>query len=138
VHASGVLAVVVCGLIVGHDSPRSESGASRLQTRAVWRLVNFLLEGLVFLLIGQQLPTIVDGLNGYSPSTIIVAITITVTLVLLIRRCGCCSPSPYRDPCTPGLATLPTPPPSMTPMGRGAVAGGIATRSDLTAVRFSR
>lgn len=42
--ASGVLAVVVCGLIVGHDSPRAESGASRLQTRAVWRLVNFLLE----------------------------------------------------------------------------------------------
>lgn len=85
VHASGVLAVVVCGLIVGHHSPRSESGASRLQTRAVWRLVNFLLEGLVFLLIGQQLPTILDGLNGHSPSTIIVAIAITVTLVLLIR-----------------------------------------------------
>ncbi|MGA9492501.1 MAG: Na+/H+ antiporter [Mycobacterium sp.] len=85
VHASGVLAVVVCGLIVGHDSPRSESGASRLQTRAVWRLVNFLLEGFVFLLIGQQLPTVVDGLNSYPPSTITVAIAITVTLVLLIR-----------------------------------------------------
>ncbi|MFZ1163769.1 Na+/H+ antiporter [Mycobacterium sp.] len=85
VHTSGVLAVVVCGLIVGHDSPRSESAASRLQTRAVWQLVNFLLEGLVFLLIGQQLPTILDGLNGYEPSTIIVAITITVTVVLLMR-----------------------------------------------------
>ena len=84
-QASGVLAVVVCGLIVGHDSPRSESGASRLQTRAVWRLVNFLLEGFVFLLIGQQLPTIVNGLNRYPPSTIAVAIAITVTLVLLIR-----------------------------------------------------
>ncbi len=85
VHTSGVLAVVVCGLIVGHDSPRSESAASRLQTRAVWQLVNFLLEGLVFLLIGQQLPTILGGLNGYEPSTIIVAITITVTVVLLMR-----------------------------------------------------
>jgi monovalent cation/hydrogen antiporter len=85
VHASGVLAVVVCGLIVGHDSPRSESGASRLQTRAVWRLVNFLLEGLVFLLIGQQLLTILDGLRGYQLSTIIVAITVTVAVVLLVR-----------------------------------------------------
>jgi monovalent cation/hydrogen antiporter len=85
VHASGVLAVVVCGLIVGHDSPRSESGANRLQTRAVWRLVNFLLEGLVFLLIGQQLPSILDGLRGYELSTIIVAITVTVAVVLLVR-----------------------------------------------------
>jgi monovalent cation/hydrogen antiporter len=85
VHTSGVLAVVVCGLIVGHDSPRSESAASRLQTRAVWQLVNFLLEGLVFLLIGQQLPTILDGLRGYKLSTIIVAIAITVAVVLLMR-----------------------------------------------------
>lgn len=85
VAASGVLAVVVCGLIVGHDSPRVESGATRLQTRAVWQLVNFLLEGLVFLLIGQQLPTILDGLHQYESSTIILGIVITVAVVLLIR-----------------------------------------------------
>lgn len=85
VHASGVLAVVVCGLIVGHHSPRSESGASRLQTRAVWRLVNFLLEGIVFLLIGQQLPAILHGLKGYELSTIITAVTITVVVVLVVR-----------------------------------------------------
>lgn len=82
---SGVLAVVVCGLVVGHGSPRAESGASRLQTRAVWQLVNFLLEGLVFLLIGQQLPGILDGLGGYDLSTIIVAVTVTVAVVLLVR-----------------------------------------------------
>ncbi|OBH86882.1 sodium:proton antiporter [Mycobacterium scrofulaceum] len=85
VHASGVLAVVVCGLVVGHDSPRSESGASRLQTRAVWRLANFLLEGLVFLLIGQQFPAILDGLRGYPVSTIVVATTVTTAAVLLVR-----------------------------------------------------
>lgn len=83
--ASGVLAVVVCGLIVGHDSPRLESGASRLQTRAVWRLVNFLLEGLVFLLIGHQLPAILDDLGCYQLSTIVVAVCVTVTVVLLVR-----------------------------------------------------
>ncbi|WP_193375029.1 sodium:proton antiporter [Mycobacterium sp. MOTT36Y] len=83
--ASGVLAVVVCGLIVGHDSPRLESGASRLQTRAVWRLVNFLLEGLVFLLIGHQLPAILDDLGGYDLSTIIVAVSVTVAVVLVVR-----------------------------------------------------
>ncbi|OBH06888.1 sodium:proton antiporter [Mycobacterium sp. E1747] len=85
VHASAVLAVVVCGLVVGHDSPRSESGASRLQTRAVWRLANFLLEGLVFLLIGQQFPAVLDGLRGYPVSTIVVATTVTTAAVLLVR-----------------------------------------------------
>jgi CPA1 family monovalent cation:H+ antiporter len=85
VHASGVLAVVVCGLMVGHDSPPSESGASRLQTRAVWRLINFLLEGLVFLVIGQQMPRILEGLGDYELSTIIVAVTVTVAVVLSVR-----------------------------------------------------
>ena len=68
IHSSGVLAVVVAGLIVGHDTPRFSSGASRLQTNAVWRLVDFLLEGFVFLLIGQQLPTVVRGLGDYPTS----------------------------------------------------------------------
>lgn len=85
VHASGVLAVVVCGLIVGHDLPRSESGASRLQTRAVWRLTNFLLEGFVFLLIGQQLPRILQGLHQYSVPTVLMAVAVTLTVVLLVR-----------------------------------------------------
>jgi CPA1 family monovalent cation:H+ antiporter len=56
-----------------------------LQTRAVWRLVNFLLEGFVFLLIGQQLPGIMKGLDDYSTSTIIVAVSATLAVVLLMR-----------------------------------------------------
>jgi monovalent cation/hydrogen antiporter len=47
--------------------------------------VDFLLEGLVFLLIGQQLPNILDGLAEYDTSTIVVASTISVGVVLLIR-----------------------------------------------------
>ncbi|MCW6003386.1 Na+/H+ antiporter [Micromonospora sp. CPCC 205371] len=85
IHVSGVLAVVVAGLIVGHHTPRSASGASRLQTNAVWRLVDFLLEGFVFLLIGQQLPEVVRGLAKYDTSTIVVAVAITVGVVLLLR-----------------------------------------------------
>ncbi|OJF12206.1 Na+/H+ antiporter [Couchioplanes caeruleus] len=84
-HVSGVLAVVVAGLIVGHDAPRIASGASRLQVSAVWRLVDFLLEGLVFLLIGQQLPRVIDGLAAYSTSTIVIAVSVSVGVVLLVR-----------------------------------------------------
>ncbi|GLY05065.1 MULTISPECIES: Na+/H+ antiporter [Actinoplanes] len=85
VHVSGVLAVVVAGLIVGHHTPRSASSAGRLQTSAVWRLVDFMLEGLVFLLIGQQLPEVIRGLTGYDTGTVVVAVVITVGVVLLLR-----------------------------------------------------
>ena len=85
VHVSGVLAVVVAGLVIGHHNPSWASGASRLQTTAVWRLVDFLLEGFVFLLIGQQLPNVIKGLDRYDTSTIVTAAGITVGVVLLLR-----------------------------------------------------
>src|SRR3954469_11047152 len=85
IHVSGVLAVVVAGLIIGHNNPSWASGASRLQTGAVWRLVDFLLEGFVFLLIGQQLPEVLRGLGEYETSTIVTASSITVGVVLLLR-----------------------------------------------------
>ncbi|MEU8167905.1 Na+/H+ antiporter [Micromonospora sp. NPDC049004] len=84
-HVSGVLAVVIAGLIVGHQTPQLGSGAARLQTSAVWRLVDFLLEGFVFLLIGQQLPEVVKGLRQYDTSTIVIAVAVSVGVVLLLR-----------------------------------------------------
>ncbi|MDQ3578876.1 MAG: cation:proton antiporter, partial [Actinomycetota bacterium] len=53
VHASGVLAVVVAGLFLGHNSPAA-GFSTRLQETAVWRSVDGLLESLVFALIGLQ------------------------------------------------------------------------------------
>jgi len=85
IHGSGVLAVVVAGLMIGHNAGRDESGASRLQTGAVWQLVEFLLEGLVFLLIGQQLPGILHELRSEPTSRVVVAMVSTVAVVLLIR-----------------------------------------------------
>jgi Na+/H+ antiporter len=84
-HVSGVLAVAVAGLMVGHDTPRYTSGASRLQVSAVWRLADFLLEGFVFLLIGQQIGPVVRGLRAYPASTVAIAVTVTVGVVLLLR-----------------------------------------------------
>ena len=84
-HLSGVLAVVVAGLMVGHDTPRYTTGASRLQTAAVWRLIDFLLEGVVFLLIGQQVGSIVGALDNYSWTQITIALSVTLGVVLLVR-----------------------------------------------------
>ena len=85
IHVSGVLAVVVAGLIIGHDAPRYSSGASRLQTSAFWRLIDFILEGLVFLLIGQQLRPMAEHLDEYDTSTIITALAVSIAVVLLFR-----------------------------------------------------
>ncbi len=84
-RVSGVLAVVIAGLMAGHDPPSGESGAARLQTAAVWRLVEFLLEGFVFLLIGQQLPTVLRGLTQEPAGTTAAAIVATLGGVLVVR-----------------------------------------------------
>ncbi|MDX6255726.1 MAG: monovalent cation/hydrogen antiporter [Frankiales bacterium] len=83
-HVSGVLSVVIAGLWLGHRGPTMSSD-SRLQTRPVWRLVEFLLEGFVFLLIGQQLPTVVRGLDAYPTHTVVAAAAVSVLLVLVLR-----------------------------------------------------
>lgn len=85
VHASGVLAVVVAALFIGHDTRHAVSGASRLQSGAVWRLIDLMLEGFVFLLIGEQLPTVISGLAAYSLTTVVVAVLVTLAGVLLLR-----------------------------------------------------
>lgn len=85
IHVSGVLAVVVAGLIIGHDTPRYTNAQSRLQTNAVWRLVDMLLEGFVFLLIGEQLPVIIRALHDETSHDIILASVVVLGAVLLVR-----------------------------------------------------
>jgi monovalent cation/hydrogen antiporter len=84
-HVSGVLAVVIAGLMASHHSPAGESGASRLQLDAVWQFVDYVLEGLVFLLIGQQLPAVLRGLKTESAGLTTAAIVVTLVAVLLVR-----------------------------------------------------
>jgi monovalent cation/hydrogen antiporter len=84
-HVSGVLAVVIAGLMASHDSPRGESGASRLQTDAVWQFIEFVLEGVVFLLIGTQLPAVLRGLHNEPAGVTAAAILVTLAAVLLVR-----------------------------------------------------
>ena len=59
---SGVLAVVTCGLYLGFRAPEIASLESRMQGFAMWSILTFLLNAALFILIGLQLPTIVDGL----------------------------------------------------------------------------
>lgn len=62
VEASGVLAVVVAGLYVGHNAP-STGYSTRLQDAAVWRSVDALLEAFVFAIIGLQVRTVLNDVD---------------------------------------------------------------------------
>lgn len=84
VEASGVVAVVVAGLYLGHRMPLLMSAASRLQTDGFWRIARFLLEGMVFLLVGLQLRDVVRGLD--TPWAEIVGVTAAVVFTLIAAR----------------------------------------------------
>jgi CPA1 family monovalent cation:H+ antiporter len=66
---SGVLATVACGLYLGYRAPELQGPQTRLQTLTVWEVLTFLLNATLFVLIGLQLPVIVDGLGHTSFST---------------------------------------------------------------------
>jgi len=70
-HASGAMATIVCGLYMSRKSTSFFSPASRLQATAVWDAVEFLLNGLVFILIGLQLPLVVAGLHEFTRTRLI-------------------------------------------------------------------
>ena len=65
-HASGVLAVVACGLYLGRRSNRLFSADVRLQAYGFWNSLTFALNGVVFVLIGLQLPFVLEGIREYS------------------------------------------------------------------------
>ena len=68
---SGVLAAVTIGIYMGWYTPELTTWQTRLQGIAVWEILFFVLNALLFALIGLQLPVIVDALSGYSASTLI-------------------------------------------------------------------
>ncbi|MHC1562767.1 Na+/H+ antiporter [Actinomycetospora sp. C-140] len=80
-HTSGVLAVVVAGLYLGHKA--TEAGyATRLQDQAVWKALDTLLEALVFGLIGLQLRIVVDGLGTDAGRILLVSLALLVVTIL--------------------------------------------------------
>ncbi|RNI24382.1 hypothetical protein EFY87_05330 [Flexivirga caeni] len=107
IHGSGVLAVVTAGLVIGHNAGREETGAARLQTGAVWQLVEFILEGFVFLLIGQQLPDVLRALRPVPVGTLVTATIITVGVHYRRRRARGASVLAGRHTARPQLAPRP-------------------------------
>jgi len=65
-HVSGVMSVIACGMYMSRQSPEYMSPQVRLQATAVWDALTFVLNGIVFVLVGLQLPFVMGQIGGMS------------------------------------------------------------------------
>ena len=84
-HVSGVLAVVTAGLVRGRYSPQIVSAETRIIARSVWNLLVFLLNSLVFMLIGLQLSDVVHRLADEPRLELIVAGVLVSAVAIGVR-----------------------------------------------------
>ena len=87
VHASGVISVVIAGLLLGHKAPILQSAQSRIAERTNWRSIAFILENAVFLLIGLQAKWLFEDVGGsdLSAARIVAVCGLTLVAVIVLR-----------------------------------------------------
>jgi CPA1 family monovalent cation:H+ antiporter len=85
-HGSGVLAVVVAGLLLSQSAPTVQTAATRLAEASNWRTVQFVLENTVFLLIGLQVPYVVDQARRELPDGTVEWLCLVLLAVVLLSR----------------------------------------------------
>jgi Na+/H+ antiporter len=81
VDASGVLAVVVCGLALSQQGPRFIRAEAREQGDAFWNLATFLLNGTLFVLIGLQAQEAARGLTGTIGNAVLLMLAVSGTVI---------------------------------------------------------
>ena len=84
-HASGVLATVAAGLILGWHAPTLFSAQTRIRATAVWQTAIFVINALVFFLIGLQLPHIWSSVQGLPINRLALWSALVIGAVILIR-----------------------------------------------------
>lgn len=84
-HASGVLAVVACGLYLSRKSSDFFSPSVRIQAWAVWDSFTFILNGFVFVMIGLQLPFVLSGIREYNLRELILYGLAFSAIVIVLR-----------------------------------------------------
>jgi len=84
-HVSGVLAVVAAGVVRGRYSPEIVSAEMRIIARSVWNLLVFLLNTLIFILIGVQLSGIVVRLSDYTVAELFFYGTFVSAVAIAVR-----------------------------------------------------
>ena len=84
-HVSGVLAVVTTGLYLSFRSAEIFSHQSRIMTYAVWETVIYILNGLIFVLIGLQLHSVMNGIQNYPASELFLYGAAISFVVIIVR-----------------------------------------------------
>jgi CPA1 family monovalent cation:H+ antiporter len=82
---SGILSVVIAGMYYGWHAPRILSGRMRLQALPVWDMVIFVLNGVLFMLIGLELPQVMHALPANSGKSIANLAILVVAAIVLVR-----------------------------------------------------
>ena len=85
VHVSGVLAVVAAGLIRGRYAPAIVSAEMRIVGRSAWIMLVFLLNSLIFMLIGLQMSGIIDRIERISNTELFVAGFLVSAVAIVVR-----------------------------------------------------
>jgi Na+/H+ antiporter len=84
-HASGVLAVVIAGLVRGRHAPVVASAEMRIVARSIWNVTVFLLNILVFVLIGLQLSDSVARMEDYPAATLVAHGALLSAVAIAVR-----------------------------------------------------
>lgn len=84
-HASGVLAVVTTGIILGCSASDVFSATTRIRAVAVWQTLIFLVNVVIFILIGLQMPTVLEGLRSYRDADLLFWCVGVSVLVIVVR-----------------------------------------------------
>jgi CPA1 family monovalent cation:H+ antiporter len=82
---SGVLAAVSAGLVIGSRLGRILTPNSRVLWQSTWKMVGFIVNGFLFVLIGVQLPDILEGLGDRSPGELVALVAVVSAVVVLGR-----------------------------------------------------
>ena len=125
---SGVLATVAAGLLLGFRAPRIMRSDTRLLGTSTWKMVIFVVNGLAFLLIGLQLPTVINDLESYEAGELI-GLAVAVTLTVIIVRLLWIYPATYLPRwLIPSVARRDPAPPARVPLiiGWGGMRGAVS------------
>lgn len=84
-HFSGVIAAVTTGVYMGWHTPQLTTALMRLQGVSVWEILTFLLNAVLFLLVGLQLPGVLDQVEGYAAGELLGWGALVSAVVIVVR-----------------------------------------------------
>ena len=139
IGVSGVLSVVTAGIVLGRAAPRVLSSDTRVLGSGVWQMLIYTLNGLVFMLIGLQLPRIVEAISASQSVSDLILLALAVSITVILVRLAWVFPATYLPRwLIAGLRTRdPSPDPRLVViLGWAGMRGVVSLAGILTLDRF--